>query len=214
MFFQSSQSNWYHIVAAAILAGTLATGAAFASGKHSGGHGHDDDHGHGAMEFGAKGDPSEVDRTIEIVATDNAYDVETLDVKAGETIRFVIHNNGQLLHEFNIGTPDMHTEHQKEMLEMMQKGMMTPTGMKKMMDSMTRAGGKGPFGKIKALKQAKQEMADLPGMMAKMAEASTPPAPGQGKPKKGTAAMRQISKDDLKKKRKRERQNKRKGRRR
>ena len=67
MIFRFSRCNWYHIVAAAMLAGTLSAGAAFASGKHSGGHGHDDDHGHGAMAFGEMGDPSEVDRTIEAI---------------------------------------------------------------------------------------------------------------------------------------------------
>ena len=44
-------------------------------------------------------------------------------------MRFVIHNRGQLVHEFNIGTPHMHREHQEEMLEMMQSGAYSPTKM-------------------------------------------------------------------------------------
>ncbi len=141
MFDRLSQASWCRIGAAVMLAGSLSANAAFAAGKHSGGHGDEDDHGHGAMAFGEKGEPAEVDRTIEIVATDNKYDVETVDVEVGETVRFVIENKGQLLHEFNIGTAEMHAEHQKEMLEMMQTGMMTPTGMKEMMGESHDNGG-------------------------------------------------------------------------
>ena len=53
--------------------------------------------------------------------------------------------------------------------------------MRKMMGEMSQAGGKGPFGKIKALKQAKQKMADMGGMMeqmAKVAQAEEPRVPG------------------------------------
>ena len=44
-------------------------------------------------------------------------------------MRFVLVNKGQLLHEFNLGNAAMHAAHQKEMLEMQQSGMLTPTGM-------------------------------------------------------------------------------------
>jgi signal recognition particle subunit SRP54 len=85
---------------------------------------------------------------------------------------------------------------------------------KKFMDGFSRAGGKGPLGKIKALASAKKQMADIGGMMHKMAEATAPPPPpgarNAGK-KVGTASG--LSKDELRKKRKMERQNKRKNRR-
>ncbi|MCF3997969.1 plastocyanin/azurin family copper-binding protein, partial [Pseudomonas aeruginosa] len=55
-----------------------------------------------------------------------------IEVKAGETVRFVLKNEGKLLHEFNLGDAAMHAEHQKEMLEMQQSGMLTPTGMASM----------------------------------------------------------------------------------
>lgn len=57
---------------------------------------------------------------------------KTIDIKAGETIRFVLVNKGQLLHEFNLGDAAMHAKHQQEMLKMQQRGMLTPTGMKEM----------------------------------------------------------------------------------
>lgn len=61
--------------------------------------------------------------------SDIAFSPKSLDVKAGETVRFVLVNKGQLLHEFNLGHAAMHAAHQKEMLEMQQNGMLTPTGM-------------------------------------------------------------------------------------
>ena len=48
-----------------------------------------------------EGSPS---RTIRIVMYDNYYDVEKVDIQPGETVRFSVVNEGQLVHEFNIGT--------------------------------------------------------------------------------------------------------------
>ena len=68
-------------------------------------------------------------RTVNIEMTDLAFSPKTLELKAGETVRFVLVNKGQLLHEFNLGDAAMHAEHQKEMLKMQQSGAMTTTGM-------------------------------------------------------------------------------------
>ena len=102
------------------IAGLTAASPAFAAGGHSGGHGH-------AMDIGERGDPAKVSRTVEIIMKDNYYEPEEIDAKAGETVRFVIKNQGEFLHEFNIGTAAMHAEHQKEMAMMMEHGMITPT---------------------------------------------------------------------------------------
>ena len=59
---------------------------------------------------------------------DNYFEPESLAVQAGETIRFVVKNEGEFLHEFNIGTAVMHAEHQDEMMTMMEHGMLTATG--------------------------------------------------------------------------------------
>ena len=36
--------------------------------------------------------------------------------------RFVVENKGNLVHEFNVGTPDMHEAHQEEMMMMVEHG--------------------------------------------------------------------------------------------
>jgi len=65
-----------------------------------------------------------------VVMGDMSFDPKTIEVKAGETVRFVLVNKGQLLHEFNLGDAAMHAAHQQEMLKMQQNGMLTPTAMK------------------------------------------------------------------------------------
>ncbi len=82
--------------------------------------------------------------------------------------------------------------------------------MKKVMDKMGQlGGGKGPLGKIKSMMNAKKQMADLPGMLNKFAEAD--PQMGMNK-KKGTKKAA-PSKEDRSKKRKEQRKARRKGRR-
>ena len=81
------------------------------------------------FDFGQPAPAGSATRTVEVDMTDIAFNPKSLDVKAGETVRFVLVNKGQLLHEFNLGHAAMHAEHQKEMLEMQQSGMLTPTGM-------------------------------------------------------------------------------------
>ena len=65
--------------------------------------------------IGEKGDPNKVDRVIEIEMHDNYYYPENIDVKKGETIKFIVKNLGNLVHEYNIGTKEMHVKHQPEM---------------------------------------------------------------------------------------------------
>ena len=83
----------------------------------------------GHYDFGQPAPAASATRTVEIDMTDMAFSPRSLEVKAGETVRFVLVNKGQLLHEFNLGDAAMHAAHQKEMLEMQQSGMLTPTGM-------------------------------------------------------------------------------------
>jgi uncharacterized cupredoxin-like copper-binding protein len=51
---------------------------------------------------------------------DNFYEPESLDIKEGETVRFVIKNADEFVHEFNIATAEMHVVHQPEMMMMME----------------------------------------------------------------------------------------------
>lgn len=78
-------------------------------------------------EVGERGRSQDARRTVDIVMRDNAFEPLQIQVKAGETVRFRIRNRGELLHEFNLGTPAMHVEHQREMAAMMQAGHMTAT---------------------------------------------------------------------------------------
>jgi signal recognition particle subunit SRP54 len=84
--------------------------------------------------------------------------------------------------------------------------------MKKVMDDIGRVGGKGPFGKLKAFGEAKKKLGDLKGMVETMHEVSRKLDPNQQGPKKGTASNARVDRDEIKRRRKLERQNRRKNR--
>jgi len=75
------------------------------------GHGKSEGHGHGA-EIGEPGDPKQVIRTFRLSAgDDNKFRPAVFTVRAGETIKFVLKNEGKLKHEMMIGTQDELKEH-------------------------------------------------------------------------------------------------------
>ena len=51
---------------------------------------------------------------------DNYFEPNVINIKNGETIKFLVKNLGLLVHEFNIATKKMHLNHQPEMMEMME----------------------------------------------------------------------------------------------
>lgn len=77
--------------------------------------------------FGEPAEAAKATRTIEVVLKDIAFEPKSITVKAGETVRFVLVNEGKLPHEFNLGDKAMHAEHQKEMIAM--QGKMFTAGM-------------------------------------------------------------------------------------
>ncbi|MEA3233737.1 cupredoxin family protein [Pseudomonas mosselii] len=77
--------------------------------------------------FGEPAEAAKATRTIEVVLKDIAFEPKSIKVKAGETVRFVLVNEGKLPHEFNLGDKAMHAEHQKEMIAM--QGKMFTAGM-------------------------------------------------------------------------------------
>jgi uncharacterized cupredoxin-like copper-binding protein len=83
-------------------------------------------------DFGQPATAAQATRSVEVVMGDMSFDPKAIEIKAGETVRFVLVNKGQLLHEFNLGDAAMHARHQQEMLQMQQSGMLMPTGMKAM----------------------------------------------------------------------------------
>lgn len=82
--------------------------------------------------FGHPAKAADAQRTIEITLGDIFYKPANLEVKAGETVRFVVKNEGKLLHEFSLGDAAMHARHQAEMMKMMEAGLLTTTEIKSM----------------------------------------------------------------------------------
>mgnify|MGYP001076096325 CR=1 FL=1 len=108
-----------------------------ASGSHTGGHGHetkkteDGSHGHSEghgnaghhkMAVGMPGMADMVTRTIKIsmIETDDGdmvFEPKSLELKAGETVRFAIQNKGELEHEFVLDTVEENAKHKAIMQE-------------------------------------------------------------------------------------------------
>ena len=65
---------------------------------------HDDRHGHRA-DIGGPGRASSVTRTVRVVMLDSMRFVPaSIAVREGETVRFIVKNDGKLKHEFVLGT--------------------------------------------------------------------------------------------------------------
>ncbi len=79
----------------ALLAGGVAgSGLALAGGGH-------------AAALGQPGDPAKVSRTVEVTMSDAMrFTPDRIEVKRGETIRFRVKNDGQIQHEWVLGTLD------------------------------------------------------------------------------------------------------------
>jgi uncharacterized cupredoxin-like copper-binding protein len=107
--------------AALLVAGTLqahdkaadaASTPAPVAGHHHAQASHDHSaHDHGAA-IGEPGDPAKAARTVEVDMTDAMrFNPASVNVKQGETVRFVVRNSGQLKHEFVLGTDKALKEH-------------------------------------------------------------------------------------------------------
>ena len=71
-------------------------------------------------EIGIKGNAANVDRIVTVLMYDNYYEPNLIKVKKNETIKFLVQNKGELVHEFNIATKEMHLKHQPEMMKMVE----------------------------------------------------------------------------------------------
>ena len=73
------------------------SGAALASGNHAGGHREGD-------AMGKPGKASNVTRAVNVDMTDAMrFTPASMDVKQGETIKFVVKNSGKIKHEMTLG---------------------------------------------------------------------------------------------------------------
>ena len=133
-------ANLTRIICAAALSAAISAVSvpAHAAGSHGGGqsdsgmsHSGEEGHGHdGAAHIGKPGKLADISRTIVITMHDSRYEPESIQVKPGETVRFVIRNQGELLHEFALATAAMHRAHGPEMMMMMEKGVLEPDRVK------------------------------------------------------------------------------------
>lgn len=92
--------------AISVLALAFASTYVQASGTHPGGHGHDSE------AIGKPGIAAKASRTVQIDMTDNMrFTPSSVEVKLGETVRFIVKNSGQVKHEMVLGTEKELKEH-------------------------------------------------------------------------------------------------------
>jgi len=95
------------ILAAALLAASSATAFAHGDEGHAPKHTTFDASKVEATAFGQEGDPKKVTRTIRLSMADTMrFTPSEFTVRRGQTVRFLIHNDGNVLHEMVLGTPD------------------------------------------------------------------------------------------------------------
>lgn len=119
----------------------LAPMVAWSAGNHAGGHGdqaqgaasepahgqaghgaaahdHGTAGGHAAVDIGQPGDAAQASRTVEVSMDDMMrFSPARIDVAAGETVRFVVHNNGDIAHEMVLGSLEDLRAHAVQMRE-------------------------------------------------------------------------------------------------
>ena len=71
------------------------------------------------MPFGREGDPKKASRTVTVDMSDKMrFTPDSLQIKRGETIKFVVKNSGQEMHEMVLGTPKELKQHYAMMTKM------------------------------------------------------------------------------------------------
>jgi len=74
--------------------------------------------------IGEKGDPTEVVKVIKVKMYDNYYEPSEFKIKKNQTIKFIVYNYEEFVHEFNIATKKMHLKHQSEMMMMVENNIL------------------------------------------------------------------------------------------
>ena len=77
-------------------------------------------------DIGKVGEVKDVQKVIRVQMYDNYFKPTSYKIKAGQTVKFIVENKGQFVHEFNIGTEPQHIKHQPEMAEMTMMGILYP----------------------------------------------------------------------------------------
>jgi len=69
-------------------------------------------------DWGIAGDAKSAKRTIEIGMADNMrFTPDSIEVRQGETVKFVVRNTGKVMHEFVIGTKTENDKHAELMIK-------------------------------------------------------------------------------------------------
>jgi uncharacterized cupredoxin-like copper-binding protein len=98
------------IMATALVAGSLTAGLAGPASAHTG---------HEETAYGKPGDPKKPARVVQVVMREQdgkmLFIPDRIRIRKGEQIRFQLRNNGEVDHEFVVGTLEENLKHMKEM---------------------------------------------------------------------------------------------------
>lgn len=108
-------ASYFKRIRLMVLLGLLSfAGTSWSAGNHAG------DHSHGADSsvVGQPGQASQVTRTIQVEMSDSmVFSPSSIQVKAGQTIKFVLTNGGKVKHEFVLGTEKDLKDHYQQMMK-------------------------------------------------------------------------------------------------
>lgn len=97
---------------------TASEHTATAGGEHS-------ESGQDMFAFGAPADPVDADRVVDVETVEEGgfhYEPDTIEVRAGETVTFRVHNIGEAVHEFVVGDEAAQATHEAQMRAMASEG--------------------------------------------------------------------------------------------
>lgn len=139
-----SKTNFTKRLIASVLAATLTmpiAAGAYATVEKTDRHSSEPSGADHSSEIGQPGKAADATQTIRIVMRDSSFDPEKISIQEGETVRFLIANKGEFVHEFNIGTAALHASHQKEMMTMMENGILEADRLNRELMKMNMGGG-------------------------------------------------------------------------
>lgn len=104
------------LLVASIAVCTMFSNVTLASGNHGGGHKHESE----GSPVGAPAEAAKATKTIQVSTNDNMrYQFsEDFDLKAGDIVKFVVTNQGEISHEFSVGDKNEQKSHQMMMRKM------------------------------------------------------------------------------------------------
>jgi uncharacterized cupredoxin-like copper-binding protein len=69
----------------------------------------------GGSDHESHGSTAEATRTVDVTMKEFTYEPASVDAKAGETVKFIFHNEGKILHDAFIGDEAAQVAHEEEM---------------------------------------------------------------------------------------------------